>query len=77
MQLIARIHYQNKNFKILHVHTSYIHALTGVCKYKNKLCIFDRQFDEAIVDIYLIPFKKRVKLYWKIKIDELKKRFLH
>jgi len=75
MQKYAIIHYRDKNFKILHVFTFHWYPLTGVCKYKNKLCIFEREFDEENIDIYLIPFKKRIKILLKFMWNEFKKRY--
>lgn len=75
MQKIANIPFQDPRFKLVHVHREYVQPLQGVCTFNGKLCIFNRQFDDERVDIFLIPFTKRVKLELKMKLSEIKKRF--
>lgn len=75
MQKIANIPFQDSRFKLVHVHREYVQPLQGICLFNGKLCVFNRQFDNERVDIYLIPFTKRVKLLLKMKVTELKKRF--
>ena len=75
MQKIANISFYDQRFKLVHVHKAYVQPLQGVCKFNGKLCIFNRQFDEERVDIFLIPFRMRVKIQLKIKWSQFKKRF--
>jgi hypothetical protein len=75
MQRIASIHYQDPRFKIVFIQLHYVHPLRGVCTFNNKLCVFDRQFDEDRVDIYLIPFMKKLKILFNIKLSKLKNIF--
>lgn len=74
MQKIANIHYYDPRFKLIYVSRMYIHPLSGVCTFNNKLCVFNREFDDDRVDIYLIPFMKKAKIVLKIKLAELKRK---
>lgn len=76
MQKIANIPFQDSRFKLVHVHREYVQPLQGICTFNGKLCVFNRQFDDDRVDIFLIPFTKRVKLLLKMKLTELKKKWI-